>query len=69
MLCKCSKAWHLQQGMHRSWDAFGDDDDGGDIDNDEDGDTNDVEDGDTDDDGITCPDSVLYVFYTMCRSL
>ena len=59
--------------MHRSWDAFDNDDDGdgGDTDDDDDGsgDTDDNEDGDTDDDGITCPDSVLYVFYTMCRCL
>ena len=59
--------------MHRSWDAFDDDDDddGGDIDDDDDGrgDTDDNEDGDTDDDGITCTNSVLYVFCTLCRSL
>ena len=46
--------------MHRSRDAF-DDADGGDTDDDEDG--------VTDDDGTTCPDSVLYVFYALCRSL
>ena len=56
--------------MHRSRDAF-DDADGGDTDDDDDGsgDTDDDEDGDTDDDGTTCPNSVLYVFYTFCRSL